>query len=215
MSADEARHKLVTDSGGTMVKEPWLVRIKAGRRRKAWNKNVVAFGLASGFIEPLESTSIHLITTSAVRLMNLFPFDGVNDALINHYNELSEYEIERIRDFVCMHYHYNQRVDSEFWKECREMQIPDSLRARVELFREGGHAYKRDGELFTVDSWISVMMGQDIQPKTYNHIARLDDRELKDYLSNYRTKVAQVVGALPAHADFVKQYAGASPDAWR
>jgi len=215
MSADEARHRLVTDSGGTMVKEPWLVRIKAGRRRKAWNKNVVAFGLAGGFIEPLESTSIHLITTSAVRLMNLFPFDGVNDALMNHYNELSEYEIERIRDFVCMHYHYNQRTDSEFWKECREMEIPDSLRARVDLFRDGGHAYKREGELFTVDSWISVMMGQDIEPRTYNHIARLDDRELKDFMANYRAKVAQVVNALPPHADFVRQYAGASPDAWK
>jgi tryptophan halogenase len=215
MSADEARHKLVTDSGGTMVKEPWLVRIKAGRRRKAWNKNVVALGLASGFIEPLESTSIHLIMTAAVRLMNLFPFDGVNEPLINHYNELSEYEIERIRDFVCMHYHYNRRDDSAFWKECREMEVPDSLRARVDLFREGGIAYRREGELFTVDSWISVMMGQDIEPGTYNHVARLDDRQLKEYMANYRAKVAKIVGELPAHADFVKQYAGASPDAWK
>ncbi len=214
MSADEAKHRLVTDSGGKPVKDPWLIRIKAGRRKKSWNKNVVAFGLSAGFIEPLESTSIHLITTAAVRLINMFPFDGIKQPVVDHYNELSEDEIERIRDFVCMHYHYNTRDDSPFWKECREMEIPDSLRQRVELFRQGGRVYKRDGELFTADSWISVMMGQNIEPQTYIHMARYDERELKEFMSKYRAKVAEVVNALPAHADFVKQYCPASEATW-
>jgi len=214
MSDDEARHRLVSDSGGRPVKEPWLVRIKAGRRKKAWNKNVVAFGLAAGFVEPLESTSIHTITTAAVRLMNLFPFDGVNQPMVDHYNELTQYELERIRDFVCMHYKYNQRDDSPFWIHCREMEIPETLHQRVELFRQGGHAYRKEGELMTVDSWISVMLGQHIEPTSYNHIARLDDRELKDYMTKYRAKVAEVVNGLPLHADFVKQYCAASEDAW-
>jgi len=214
MSDDEARHRLVTDSGGRAVKEPWLIRIKAGRRKKAWNKNVVCMGLSSGFVEPLESTSIHLITTAAVRLMNLFPFDGVNQPMVDHYNELSQYEIERIRDFVCLHYHYNQRDDAPFWKHCREMEIPKTLQDRVELFRQGGHAYRKEGELMTVDSWVSVMMGQHIEPTSYNHIARLDDRELKDYMTKYRGKVAEVVNALPLHADFVKQYCPANEAAW-
>ncbi len=124
----------VTDSGGKPVKEPWLIRIKAGRRKKAWNKNVVAFGLASGFVEPLESTSIHMIMTAAVRLAHFFPWNGVNQPMMDRYNELSRYEIERIRDFVCMHYHYTEREDTPFWRHCRNMEIPDSLRERVELF---------------------------------------------------------------------------------
>jgi tryptophan 7-halogenase len=215
MSDDEARHRLVTDSGGTPVKEPWLLRIKAGRRRKAWNKNVVAFGLASGFVEPLESTSIHMIMTAAVRLAHFFPWDGVKQPMVDRYNELSRYEIERIRDFVCMHYHYTEREDTEFWRHCKNMEIPDSLRERVELFKQGGYIYKVDGELMTVDSWISVMLGQRIKPETYHHFARVNDRELKEYMAKHRAHVAQVVNALPTHADFVKQYAGASPDAWK
>jgi tryptophan halogenase len=214
MSDDEARHRLVTDSGGRPVKEPWLIRIKAGRRKKAWNKNVVAFGLASGFIEPLESTSIHMITTAAVRLGHFFPFGGVKQSMVDRYNELSSYEIERIRDFVCMHYHYTQRDDSPFWRHTSTMDIPDSLRERVDLFRKGGYAYKVDGELFTVDSWVSVMLGQHIEPETYHHLARIDDKQLKDYMAKFRASVAQVVNALPAHADFVKQYAPANPEAW-
>ena len=214
MSADEAKALLLKDSGGTMVKEPWLVRIKAGRRKKAWNKNVVAFGLSGGFIEPLESTSIHTITTAAIRLINLFPFGGVNDYLRDHYNELTQFEIERIRDFVIFHYHYNQRDDAPFWKMCRETPPPETLRARVELFRQGGHVYRREGELMTADSWISVLMGQHIEPRTYNHVARADDAQLKEFMTKYRTQVAQVVNALPAHADFVRQYCAADESAW-
>jgi tryptophan 7-halogenase len=215
MSDDEARHRLVTDSGGRPVKDPWIVRIKAGRRRKAWNKNVVAFGLASGFVEPLESTSIHMITTAAVRLGHFFPFGGIKQPAVDHYNELSKYEIERIRDFVCLHYHYTQRDDTPFWRHCSKMEIPDSLRQRVELFRKSGYAYKVEGELFTVDSWLSVMMGQRIEPETWHQLARVDEKQLKDFLANYRAQVAQVVNALPIHGDFVKQYAGASVDAWK
>ncbi|HEU5136790.1 MAG TPA: tryptophan 7-halogenase [Steroidobacteraceae bacterium] len=120
----------------------------------------------------------------------------------------------RIRDFVCMHYHYNQREDAPFWKMCREMEIPESLRQRVELFRQGGHAFQKDGELFTVDSWISVMMGQHIEPVSYHHIARVDDREAKEYMAKYRAQVAQVVNGLPLHGDFIKQYCDASEAAW-
>ena len=214
MSDDEARAKLLADSGGTPVREPWLVRIKAGRRLKAWNKNVVSLGLSAGFIEPLESTSIHTITTGVLRLMNLFPWDGMAEPLINHYNAQAQYEIERIRDFVTFHYHYNQRDDAPFWKECREMEIPDSLRERVELFRRGGHAYKRDGELFTIDSWVSVLMGQQVEPETWHHVAQLDPRELKDFMAKYRAKVAEVINALPQHGEFVKQYAPANAAVW-
>jgi tryptophan halogenase len=214
MSADEARHRLLTESGGQMVKDPWLVRIKAGRRLKAWNKNVIALGLAAGFVEPLESTSIHLITTSVARLLKMFPFDGVTEAVTNFYNEMSQYEIERIRDFVCFHYKYNEREDSAFWKECREMEVPDSLRERVELFRQGAQLYTKSDELMTIASWFSVLMGQGVEPQTYHHVADLSGKELKDFLRKYHTQVADVVNALPRHGDFVKQYCQASPETW-
>jgi tryptophan halogenase len=215
MSADEARHILVSESGGDrIVKDPWIVRIKAGRRRKAWNKNVLAIGLAAGFIEPLESTSIHVITTSVARLLKMFPFDGVTEAVANFYNEMAQYEVERIRDFVCFHYKYNERDDSPFWKECREMEVPDTLRDRVELFRQGAQLYTKNDELMTIASWFSVLMGQGIEPQTYHHIADLSGKELKDFLRNYRAKVADVVNALPTHADFVRQYCPANPEAW-
>lgn len=214
MSDDEARDKLVKDSGGRPVKEPWIIRIKAGSRKKAWNKNVVAIGLSAGFIEPLESTSIHTIVSATARFLRLFPFGGVTETVANHYNQLTRYEIERIRDFVCMHYHYNTRQDSEFWKECAAMRIPDSLRERVELFREGAHVYSRDNELFTMDSWVSIMLGQNIEPKSWNKFASLDDRQLKTFMNQYRSHVAEIVNALPRHGDFVKQYAPASELAW-
>jgi tryptophan halogenase len=214
MSLDEARHRLISESGGQPAKDPWVVRIKAGRRLKAWNKNVLAVGLAGGFIEPLESTSIHVITTTVARLLKVFPFDGIKQPVIDFYNDMARYEIERIRDFVCMHYRYNQRDDSPFWKECREMEIPDSLRERVELFREGGQAYAKDGELFTIDSWISVMLGQNIEPESYNPIARLGERDRKEFMRKYHAKVAEVVNGLPRHMDFVRQYCPAKPEAW-
>jgi len=215
MSDDEARHRLVTDSGGRVVKEPWLVRIKAGRRKKAWNKNVVAFGLASGFVEPLESTSIHMIMSACVRLAHLFPFGGVKQSMVDHYNELSRREIEHIRDFVCMHYYCNQRDDSEFWKYCRNMEIPGTLRARIDMFREAGYLYQGDSELFRVDSWIAVLMGQNIEPENYHHYARMNEQGIKDYMAKTRADVAKVVKALPPHGEFVKQYAPASSDAWK
>jgi tryptophan halogenase len=215
MSDDEARHRLVTDSGGTPVKEPWLIRIKAGRRRKAWNKNVVAFGLASGFVEPLESTSIHMIMTAAVRLAHFFPFTGVKQSMVDQYNDQSRREIEQIRDFVCMHYYCTQRDDSPFWRHCSKMEIPDSLRRRIDLFREGGYLFQGEGDLFRVDSWIAVLLGQNIEPGTYHHFARTNDKDVKEYMAKHRAHVAQIVNALPMHADFVKQYAGASADAWK
>jgi tryptophan halogenase len=214
MSDDEARHRLVSESGGEPVKDPWLVHIKAGRRLKAWNRNVVAFGLASGFVEPRESTSIHMIMSACVRLAHMFPFTGVKQSMVDHYNELSRHEIEHIRDFVCMHYYCTQRDDTGFWRECSRMEIPDSLRKRIDMYREAGYLYQGDSELFRVDSWIAVLLGQNIQPETYHYYARMNDRGLKEYMAKIRAQVAGVVNALPTHADFVRQYAPASAEAW-
>jgi tryptophan halogenase len=215
LSEDEARSKLLKAVDGEPVRQPWHLKIRTGRRRKAWNKNCVAVGLASGFVEPLESTSIHMIMTAVTRLMHFFPFDGVRQALVDRYNEEARFEIERIRDFIVLHYNTTKRDDTPFWRYCRNMEIPDSLKARIELFREGAHAYQVDGELFRVDSWIQVMLGQGIVPKHYHPVTRtLADKDLGQLLSNFREAAGQVVARLPSHQDFLNEYCRASEAAW-
>jgi tryptophan halogenase len=142
MSDDKAQTRLREMIDGEMVAEPRLIRFKAGRRHKAWHKNVVALGLAAGFIEPLESTSIHMIMVAIHRLLQLFPFGGCNDALSDRFNHLADDEIEKIRDFVVLHYKLTERTDSPFWDHCRTMPIPDSLAHRIALFRDNGHVFR-------------------------------------------------------------------------
>src|SRR5690606_17747341 len=121
MSDQQAKEKLLREVEGEPVMEPRLIKFRTGRRRQSWNKNVVAIGLSSGFIEPLESTSIHMIMSGVVRLIHLFPLKGVTPALTARYNDMTRREIEHIRDFVVLHYHANEREDSDFWRECRQM----------------------------------------------------------------------------------------------
>jgi tryptophan halogenase len=215
LSEDEAKEKLLRDAGGKPVRQPWLLKIRTGRRRKAWNKNCVALGLASGFVEPLESTSIHMIMMGATRLMQLFPFSGMKQSLIDRFNDESRAEIESIRDFIVLHYNTTTRDDSGFWRYCRNMEIPESLRLRIQLFKEAAHAYQTEGELFRVDSWTEVMLGQGIIPAHYHHIARtMPDEELMKLLNNVRTSIAQSVAQLPMQQDFLAQYCKASNEVW-
>lgn len=207
MNDDEARIKLLEDVDGKTVTEPRPIKFRAGRRNKSWNKNCVALGLASGFIEPLESTSIHLFIMAITRLMRLFPFSGVEPALVNEYNRDTLAEIEPIRDFVILHYKATERDDSPFWRYCKNMDIPDSLSHRIELFKKTGHAYQAPGELFRLDSWTQVMLGQRLMPEQYHHIAHLmTENELRQFLTKMKVVIAGHVEKLPAHEDFVQQY---------
>ena len=135
-------------------------------------------------------------------------------AVVEKYNDLARAEIEHIRDFVCMHYHLTNREDTPFWRYCKNMAVPDSLRQRMDLFRQDAHVYFNHGELFNIDSWVAVMMGQGIMPQGYHPFARVNDLELQRFLSSYRAQVAQMAEGLPSHADFVRQYCGASEMAW-
>jgi tryptophan halogenase len=163
--------------------------------------------LSSGFVEPLESTSIHMIITAATRLMQLFPFDGINQPLVDQFNRESRAEIEKIRDFIILHYHTTDRDDSPFWRYCKNMDIPDSLAQRVEMFKEAAHAYQADGELFRVDSWIQVLLGQGIVPKHYHPSPRgMQHQELAQVLNSLKAGVAQTVARLPKHQDFINSY---------
>ena len=137
---------------------------RAGIRKKPWNKNVVALGLASGFLEPLESTSIHLIQTAIARLMTNFPDKSFNQPDIDYYNRRTRLEFEQVRDFIVLHYHATARDDSPFWNYCRNMQIPESLAERIAIYRENARLYRHDNELFSETSWFAVMHGQNIAP---------------------------------------------------
>ena len=214
MSDDEARAKLLRDVEGPPIREPWLVPFRSGRRLKAWNKNVVSLGLASGFIEPLESTSIHLTISSVMRLLTLFPTRRMEPALIDSYNEVGRAEMEHVRDFIILHYHANQR-DEPMWQQCREMELPESLAHRIASWRERAHAWQTSNELFRVDSWTHVMLGQGIQPQAHHPLAStLSDADLKRLLASIRQPIEQQVAQLPSQQAFIERYCAAGPEVW-
>lgn len=210
LSDDAARAQLLAAVEGDVLTEPRVIRYCTGRRRKAWNKNVVALGLASGFIEPLESTSIHFVKIAVTRLIQAFPFAGISAAQSERFNALATREVERVRDFIILHYHLTRRDDSAFWRRCRDMAIPDTLAERMALFRESGHAYQGADELFRVDSWVQVLLGQGMAPQRYHELARLMPIEqLRGALGSLKADIAARVAQMPAHADFVQDYCGA------
>lgn len=207
MSDEEARTTLLNKVTGKTLIEPRVIKYRTGRRRKTWNKNCVALGLASGFIEPLESTSIHLFMMGITRLMRLFPFSGVNEYLINEFNREATEEIESIRDFIVLHYKATERDDTPFWRYCKNMEVPDTLAARMELFKTAGHAYQGPGELFRVDSWTQVMLGQRIKPEHYHHIAHLMTKEeLQAFFTKMKAAINHQVEQLPTHEEFIQRY---------
>lgn len=170
LSDDEAKQTLLNNINGKLLTEPRVIKYRTGRRLKSWNKNCVALGLASGFIEPLESTSIHLVSSGLIRLLRLFPAEGINQVSIDEYNRQSLLEIESLRDFIVLHYHATQRDDSPFWRHCCSMPIPPSLAHRIKLFKETGRIFVAADELFRVDSWTQVMIGQGIIPERYHPV---------------------------------------------
>ena len=207
LSDEDATALLLERVDGEPLTDPRVIRFTTGRRKAAWKNNCIALGLASGFIEPLESTSIHLIVTGIVRLMQLFPFTGVESSLQQEYNRQTRVEMEDIRDFIVLHYHVNQREGDAFWDHCRQMAIPDSLAQRIELFRERAHAYQNNDELFRVDSWVQVMLGQGLQPESCHPVTQMMTRqEMQQLQTGLRARVAQSVNALPEHHAFIRQY---------
>jgi tryptophan halogenase len=211
LSDDEARTTLLNNIEGKTLIEPRVIKFKTGRRSKTWNKNCVALGLASGFIEPLESTSIHLVIMGVTRLMQLFPFNGVTDALMDEYNQINRIEMEQLRDFIVLHYKSTEREDTPFWEYCKNMEIPSTLQHRIDLFKNNGHAYQAGGELFRVDSWTQVMFGQRIMPEHYHHLTHImSASDLQRLLSSIKADIHKTVAQLPNHSDFVKRYCKSS-----
>ncbi len=207
LSDEEARQTLLDNIDGEPITEPRLIPFRTGRRLKQWNKNVVTLGLASGFLEPLESTSLYLVQSAVVRLMQLFPAHGMDQTEIDEYNLQSKSEIEYIRDFIILHYHVTQRTDSPFWNYCRTMEVPESLSRRIELFLSNGRIFREGHELFFDGSWSRVMTGQGLLPSGYHPIVdMLSQAELDSLLGNIKTAHESVVSRLGSHQEFLDTY---------
>lgn len=207
ISDDDAKATLLGNIQGKPLNEPRVIKYRAGVRRKHWNKNCVALGLSSGFIEPLESTSIHLIQQGIIRLLQLFPSKQMEESNRDKFNEKMRFELENIRDFIVLHYYVTEREDSSFWRYCKSMPIPQSLRDRINLFIESGFAEKLDGELFGESSWIQVMLGQGLEAKGYNPVVNMMSKEeLGRFLEQIRQASSNYVRNLPNHMEFINSY---------
>lgn len=211
MDEEEATDILLQNLDGAPQADPRVLKFTTGRRDRFWEKNCVSLGLSSGFMEPLESTSIHLIQSNVDKLIHLFPDQQFAQPDIDEYNRQVGREFDLIRDFLILHYHQTQRTDSEFWNYCRTMSIPDSLAAKIELFHANGRLFPEGDDLFRDASWVQVMLGQNLMPQGYHPSAnRLSDAQLTEFLSNVRTIVNKAVAPLPTHAAFIERHCAAT-----
>jgi tryptophan halogenase len=210
MSDDEAQATLLANLDGKPLADPRLIKFTTGMRKQGWNRNVVAIGLSSGFLEPLESTSIHLIQSAISRLIELFPDQGFDPIVINEYNRQSRFEYERIRDFIILHYKLNQRDDSPFWKACAEMAVPDTLTHKMELFRSSGRLLRIDNELFSEVAWLQVLEGQNMKAERYHPLVELQpEADTAEYLESVRSVILKCVDVMPDHAAYIAQHCAA------
>lgn len=207
MSEEKARELLVGSVEGGLRTEPRLVKFKTGRSVKQWNKNCVSIGLASGFLEPLESTSLHLIQSAVTRLIRMLPADEIQLPIVDEYNRQSKFEYETIRDFIILHYCVTSRTDSDFWNYCRTMDLPQTLQNRIDIYKHNPSVFREHDELFHEGSWQAVMLGQGLQPKTYHPVVNeLSEAELVRFLQSIDNGISQRVAQYPSHTDFIKNY---------
>ena len=210
MESDAATDLLLANLDGKPLAGPNHLRFTAGHRARAWEKNVVALGLAGGFLEPLESTAIHLVQAGIARLMTLFPSTAFSQAEIDRYNAENEQDYIDIRDFLVLHYKASERDDSEFWRYCRALPPPDGLAAKLEMFASSGRVFREHEELFTETSWLSVMVGQGIAAGGHHPMAAmLGQAETATRLAHIRATIADTVAKMPTQDEFLAQSGGA------
>jgi len=204
VSEDEAAGTLLSHLEGKPLKDPMLIRFTTGKRRKSWNKNCVAIGLSAGFMEPLESQSIFLIQVAIARLLTVFPDRGFEPADAAHFNRLMDWEFDRIRDFLVLHFHATERTDSPYWEYCRNMKVPDFLAEKIALFQGHGRIFRDNNELFSDNSWFSVFLGQGLRPRSYDPLVDvMPEKELHERMTNIRTVIQNSVAHMPDHWEFI------------
>ena len=206
ISDQGASDALVAAVEGEPMADPRILKFRAGRRKRSWSKNVVAIGLASGFLEPLESTSIYLVQGAIAQLIELFPIGEIREEDRAEFNRVSDVEYDRIRDFLILHYHATTRDDSDFWNHTRTMEVPDTLRCKMELWRRSARVAKYSQGLFFEPSWISVYVGQGVIPRGWDQSADVPDIDgLERAVGRMLAQVRGAVDAMPDHADFIRE----------
>ena len=211
ISDDEAAQTLLDGFDSKPLGDPRLIKFKTGIRKQVWKKNVLSLGLSGGFMEPLESTSIHLIQTTIARLMTHFPDKTFSQNSIDYYNARTRLECEQIRDFLILHYCATELDDTAFWKYCKNMTIPEALKQRINIYRDAAHLYREDNELFGETSWFAVMHGQGLQPQHYHPVANIMPKdEVEKRMSDIRKVWANCLDKMPSHQQFIDQYCKAN-----
>lgn len=209
VSDEQALDTLLSNLESKPVSEPKSFKYQTGRRSKAWVKNCIAVGLTAGFLEPVESTSIHLAMSAILRLLKMFQTGDASPALIDEFNRHTREEMDRIRNFIVLHYHATQRDDSSFWRYCRNMEIPAELQQRIALFRDTAAVPLPEKELFQVDSWVQVMLGQGIEPEAWHPIVDgMQEQELARFLESLKAGIRNDVAKMPSHEQFLAKYCG-------
>jgi tryptophan 7-halogenase len=209
---DEAIATLLANLDGEVLREPRILRFKAGRRCKSWNRNCVAIGLSAGFMEPLESQSIFLIQTGIARLLTMFPDRAFEPADSERYNRVMQYEYERIRDFLVLHFKATERDETPFWDYCRTMGVPDSLDDKIRLFESRGRIFRENEELFNDTSWFAVMVGQGLKPRGHDPMADIMPLdELRARMLHIKSVIAKSAETMPTHGDYIARHCAAEP----
>lgn len=207
-----AERQLLEQLDGPAIADPNRLRFLAGKRNRQWIGNCVAIGLSAGFLEPLESTSIHLIQLAIGRLLELMPASGFDQRDAQEFNRLMNLEYDRIRDFLILHYCATQRTDSDFWNYCRTMPLPDSLEGKIELFRERGMVAEYKEGMFLEPSWIAVYLGQNVEPRRYNPAAsRISSERLSEALSVIAKATGESASRMPGHLEYLRAIGAEAP----
>ncbi len=205
MNDEDAAHILLSGLDGKPLADPRMLRFTTGRRKKFWNKNCVAVGLSAGFLEPLESTSIHLAQSAIAKILAFFPRTHFDPLDAEMFNRMTITEYDRVRDFLILHYHQTHRDDSPFWNYVRTMEIPDYLRNKMDMYRRTGRILRQDDELFTDTSWLAVFEGQELEAQSWHPVAdTIDEAELSRRLNNIQSVVSNSADYMPKHEDFIR-----------
>lgn len=207
----DAEKLLLANLDGEQLANLNRLRFTSGKRRKMWNHNCLALGLSAGFLEPLESTSIHLVQSAAIRFVRLFPDAATDEATIDEFNRQCDFEWERIRDFIVLHYRANRREGS-LWEYCRKMELPQTLQRKIDLWRSNGRIFRENEELFSEESWIQVFIGQEVMPRSYDPLVGIkSDPQIEQFLGNIASTIGRCVEVMPGHSEYISRYCPADP----
>lgn len=207
LTKESASKTLLAKITGVPLTTPKPFSFQAGRRKKVWNKNCYALGLASGFLEPLESTSISLIQTGITHLLTFFPDMSFDQTMIDEVNRRHQHEMERIRDFIILHYKLTKRSDTEFWRYCQAMEIPQSLQHKLDLFKSCGHILQHEPEAFEPSSWLSIYHGFGVVPaRTDNRIDHISDSDIANQLAKIKSVLAEAGKNAISHGEFIRKH---------